>query len=126
MIELTDEMRAAMKRRMGLAPDADLDLWDEAAVEDVLAIVERDQAGPCQGELHMLVNGPAMVCELRHGHVGDHVCGVTRWRERSEPAAKWRCNTVERCFREDGHAGRHGFAGQEPRFTSPQPSGGPS
>jgi len=23
----------------------------------------------------------------------------------------WRCNSVERCFREDGHEGRHGFAG---------------
>ncbi|GAA2696399.1 hypothetical protein [Actinoplanes palleronii] len=44
MIELTDEMRTAVKRRMGVADGDRLDPWTEAAVEDVLAIVERDQA----------------------------------------------------------------------------------
>lgn len=42
MIELTDEMRAAVRGRMGIPRDASLDPWMEAAIEDVLAIVERD------------------------------------------------------------------------------------
>jgi hypothetical protein len=80
VIDPTEEMEQAFDDAaypLGLSkPDLRLGL---AAV---LAIVERDQAGPCQVELHMLVNGPATPCELRHGHLGDHVSGVTRWRER--------------------------------------------
>jgi hypothetical protein len=87
----------------------------------VLAIVERAQAGRCQVDLPSFTGGAALFCELRHGHTGDHQSGPTRWREAGEPT-KWRCNVTERCFREDGHAGRHGFAGQEPRPTSPNVS----
>jgi hypothetical protein len=58
--------------------------YDDArrAVEAVLAIVERD------------------------------------WNMQPNPNAgapapsRWRCNTTERCFREDGHDGRHAFAGE--------------
>lgn len=39
MIEPTPEMIAAVKRRMGVADDAELDPWMEAAISDVLAIV---------------------------------------------------------------------------------------
>jgi hypothetical protein len=42
VIELTDEMRDAVKRRMGITVGG-LDPWMEAAIKDVLAIVERDQ-----------------------------------------------------------------------------------
>jgi hypothetical protein len=41
-IKLTDEMRAAVKGRMGIPRGTELDPWMEAAVEDVLAIVGRD------------------------------------------------------------------------------------
>ncbi|GIE30137.1 hypothetical protein Ait01nite_031820 [Actinoplanes italicus] len=41
MIELTDEMRAAVKSRMGITVGG-LDPWMEAAIKDVLALVERD------------------------------------------------------------------------------------
>ena len=41
VIELTDEMRTAAARRMGLDS---LDPWTVAALQDVLAIVERDRA----------------------------------------------------------------------------------
>lgn len=44
MIELTDEMRRAVKGRMGIPDGVDLDPWMEAAIGDVLAIAERDQA----------------------------------------------------------------------------------
>lgn len=42
MIELTDEMRTAVKRRMGIPDGDELDPWMGPAIEDVLAIVERD------------------------------------------------------------------------------------
>jgi hypothetical protein len=42
VIELTDEMRNAVKGRMGIPRGTELDPWMEAAAEDVLAIVERD------------------------------------------------------------------------------------
>jgi hypothetical protein len=42
VIELTDEMKAAVKRRMGIPQGDQMDPWTEAAIEDVLAIVERD------------------------------------------------------------------------------------
>lgn len=126
MTEVTDEMvQLALDVFLATPTDsiAQIDAGMGKALAAVLAIVERDQAGPCQAELNILVNGPATPCQLRHGHLGDHVSGVTRWRERSEPAARWRCNTTERCFREDGHAGRHGFAGQEPRAVSSNQGG---
>jgi hypothetical protein len=41
VIELTDEMRAAAARRMGLDS---LDPWTEAALRDVLEIADREHA----------------------------------------------------------------------------------
>lgn len=38
-----------------------------------------------------------------------------------EPAPRWRCNRTERCFREDGHDGPHGFAGTA---SAPNPGDG--
>ena len=43
MIEPTDEMRAVVKRRMGVADGDQLDPWMDAAIGDVLAIVARDR-----------------------------------------------------------------------------------
>jgi hypothetical protein len=43
VIKLTDEMRAAVKSRMGIADGDDLDPWMGPAIEDVLAIVDRDR-----------------------------------------------------------------------------------
>lgn len=42
MIELTEEMRDAVRGRMGIPRNTSIDPWMEAAIEDVLAIVERD------------------------------------------------------------------------------------
>lgn len=86
MIDPTDEMVKLAVKKFVDAPGVTIREIDAAmhdALAAVFAVVERDQAGPCQVELHMLVNGPATVCELRHGHRGDHVSGVTRWRERT-------------------------------------------
>ena len=42
MIDPTEEMKAAVKRRMGIPADAELDPWMTAALSDVLAIIKRD------------------------------------------------------------------------------------
>ncbi len=47
MIELTEEMKAAVAKRMG----GQLDLWMVPAIEDVLAIVERDYRLTCTAEI---------------------------------------------------------------------------
>ncbi|HXM55368.1 MAG TPA: hypothetical protein VOB72_08260 [Candidatus Dormibacteraeota bacterium] len=61
MIELTAEMRRLVAARMGLPDGAELDPWMVAALEDVLALVERDylsvmrdlvDADPCWFDHH--------------------------------------------------------------------------
>jgi hypothetical protein len=42
VIELTPEMKAAVKKRMGVPDGHEMDPWMGSAIEDVLAIVERD------------------------------------------------------------------------------------
>jgi len=42
VIERTSEMDAAVKRRMGVPDGHEMDPWMGSAIEDVLAIVERD------------------------------------------------------------------------------------
>jgi hypothetical protein len=52
----------------------------------VLAIVERDLGliGPCSAVLpHLFDEEIGTLCELRHGHSGDHESGPIRWKERS-------------------------------------------
>lgn len=48
MIEPTDEMKAAVKKRMGVPDGQEMDPWMDAAIKDVLAIVERDRPRPAQ------------------------------------------------------------------------------
>ncbi len=93
MIELTFEMLNAYADAASSAQGAPVEA-SASGLRAVLALVERDQAGPCQVELHMLVNGPTTVCELRHGHHGDHVSGFTRWRERAEQGRTPACEAV--------------------------------
>jgi hypothetical protein len=50
MIELTDEMVTAVRRRMGDPDGIELDPWMTAAIEDVLALVERDYVVTCGAE----------------------------------------------------------------------------
>jgi hypothetical protein len=69
VIEPTDEMRRAVKGRMGIPDGVDLDPWMEAAIGDVLAIVARDYRLDriCREELI-----PGVHC-ARPAHVrGDH------------------------------------------------------
>lgn len=86
MIELTDEMKAAVARRMGVPAGVELDPWMEAALEDVLAIVERDRAAEVEREWDELQPCPApdpegvWFCELVLGHVGPHQ--ALRWYRR--------------------------------------------
>jgi hypothetical protein len=70
VIELTDEMRATVKRRMGVPEGVELDPWMDAAIGDVLALVERDYLLTpfCNAELM-----PGAVCKRtainpRHKH----------------------------------------------------------
>lgn len=50
MIEPTDEMRAAVRRRMGAPDGQELDPWMGAAIEDVMALVERDMLARVEGK----------------------------------------------------------------------------
>lgn len=86
MIELTDQMRRAYAHAKADARGwnwYDLDASDEAGLAAVLAIVERDQAGPCSVTLPRLTEYGDLWCQLRHGHHGDHEMGPTRWKERA-------------------------------------------
>lgn len=91
MIALTDEMRAAVKSRMGITAEY-LDPWLEAALVDVLTIAARDQRpapGPARCSacgrtarhltpVHELVDGRTTVvarlgpsCYREHLRAGD-------------------------------------------------------
>lgn len=80
MIELTPEMRTAVKRRMGVPDGQEMDPWMGSAIEDVLAIVERDhivrnklapEALQCGHRRH------GMDCQLPPAHYGSH--GHSTW-----------------------------------------------
>lgn len=60
MIELTEEMKAAVKRRMGEPDGVQLDPWMQAAIGDVLAIVERNHV--------ILPRGAEALCCRDHPH----------------------------------------------------------
>jgi hypothetical protein len=83
VIELTDEMKAAAKRRMGVPDDHQLDPWTEAAFEDVLAIVERDHGVPLRAALIRLVDPDPCtydhdgICQA-HGQGSDPFCAHRR------------------------------------------------
>lgn len=78
MIEPTDEMRAAVRRRMGVSDGVQLDPWMEAAIEDLLAIVQQRYIlrpvtcdDPHPGE-------DLTYCELLLGHDGEHEAELTK------------------------------------------------
>lgn len=83
MIEATDEMVYAY------VASADHPEWLKQeeirrGIAAVLALVERDQAGPCSMALSLMAVGGQSLgdlwCQLRHGHLGDHENGPTRWK----------------------------------------------
>jgi hypothetical protein len=80
VIEPTDEMRQAFRK----AALTDTGFDADRGLAAVLAIVERDQAGPCSVALPLITAGGEscgdLWCELRHGHLGDHQHGPTRWK----------------------------------------------
>jgi hypothetical protein len=46
---------------------------------------EARDIGPCSARMPSLLLGqPNLMCELRHGHTGDHTDGPTRWGERDD------------------------------------------
>lgn len=76
VIELTEEMKAVVKRRTGVNGRMDLDPWTEAALRDVLAIVERDLRVP-DAYVHVecgtaITWNAAMVRE--YGPIGEQGC----------------------------------------------------
>jgi hypothetical protein len=81
VIKPTDEMKAAVAKRMGVPDGAAPDPWMEPAIQDVLAIVERDwnmQPNP---------NAPRWRCNtterclLEDGHEGPHGFGAAAWKD---------------------------------------------
>jgi hypothetical protein len=78
VIEPTDEMVKEFRRR-ALAEGGGI----EAGLAAVLAVVERDLAGPCPESFHigLLAATRPLRCNLRAGHAGDHENGGTRWWE---------------------------------------------
>lgn len=62
MIEPTEEMRAAVKRRMGVPDGQEMDPWMGSAIEDVLAIVERDQGVAAVARVHRQFEGRCVEC----------------------------------------------------------------
>lgn len=69
MIELTPEMEAAARKRMG----GTLDPWMTAAIEDVLAIVEREYTVLCGAVRPPDDSGfGPLTCNGRLGHDPDH------------------------------------------------------
>lgn len=82
MIEPTDEMIRDAERAYGGNVEGDM----AGAVKAVLALVERDRAGPCSAILDGITGSGQIWCMLRHGHAGDHLAdnGLTRWKERTQ------------------------------------------
>ena len=87
MIEPTDEMREAFRAAApGLCIRPKCLRLRLAAV---LALVALDQAGPCSVTLQLITSGGEpggdLWCQLRHGHLGDHENGITRWKLATPP-----------------------------------------
>lgn len=87
MIEPTDEMANAGWDALPVSAQESghIDLDDmKTVLAAVLAIAGRDQAGPCSVALPLLTaRGESfgdLWCQLRHGHLGDHENGPTRWK----------------------------------------------
>lgn len=108
MIEVTDEMREAFQVAAGW-PGPPWRFGPDVAngLAAVLAIVERTHSSCIQSR---------PLCGTGEDRVWpqDRATDVTWGEVEPAPAAPgvWRCNRTERCFREDGHPGPHGFAGQ--------------
>lgn len=65
--------------------------------------------GPPDAQLvAVVVNGDQALAE--------RICRLLNG-EATPTASRWRCNTTERCFREDGHDGQRGFAGTPARVS---------
>lgn len=85
MIELTPEMKAAVKRRMGVPDGQEMDPWMGSAIEDVLAIVERDYFVDRRFPLNCDAAGPdGLACQRSPGHpASGHAAnseqGLVRW-----------------------------------------------
>jgi hypothetical protein len=80
-IQITEEMAAVFAGTGLYADEAEV----RSALAAVLAIVERDLAGPCPENFHigLLAATQPLRCNLRAGHTGDHENGGTRWWEAS-------------------------------------------
>jgi hypothetical protein len=89
VIEPTDEMVAAYveawRGRLFKPPQDTERPAVRAGLAAVLALVKRDQAGPCSETLPRLTEYGDLWCQLRHGHLGDHEMGPTRWKTRTPP-----------------------------------------
>ena len=86
-MEVTAEMVQEIYARIDFHNHGDDGLREGLAA--VLALVERDQAGPCSVTLQLITSGGEpggdLWCQLRHGHLGDHENGITRWKLATPP-----------------------------------------
>ena len=84
-IEPTDEMRDAFSAARAEHDGVPLGRFlsgDEVGLRAALAILERDQAGPCSAMIPPAFGVTTWLwCQLRHGHTGDHESGPTRWKD---------------------------------------------
>ena len=71
----TDEMRAAVKKRIGVPAVDQLDIWLEAAFGDVLAIAERDRHYLSSGCFH----GKHEYCKNSEGQAGPKAPARCKW-----------------------------------------------
>lgn len=101
MIKVTDEMRAAVRRRMGVPDDVEMDPWMEPAIADVLSIVERQQQ-EAYGEAYQAGwwRGQHQLCPR---------CGVELDREVAAERRECQADGPDgvRCERSPHGAGRH-------------------
>lgn len=77
-IEPTDEMRAAVRRRMGIPDGVELDPWMDAAIGDVLAIVERDRYADVSAIRSALDEVLAAAIPVSGGEVRQHLIGAQK------------------------------------------------
>lgn len=85
-IKRTDEMERVMYAALAEQEPGRHHAALRKGLDAVLAIVERNLAGPCPASFHiglLAVTQPKR-CDLRAGHAGDHESGGTRWWEAEE------------------------------------------